>query len=384
MNTKFLLLAWIVLFGCTEDLSLDKTVVNRDLTNAQINANGIQSASDFQWTELERESDFCNLDFDPLGKPVIIPVNGELYSFERWGYIHVCKFNKTKSSWELIPFNISERLSPLLWHGRKYVFSYGAMFYTGLWDGVEVREPDWNFNPTTTEFSSVNVTTLQKIQRAPFPGTPVRHFISFAIGSKGYVMGGYDIVNKRMSDQFWEYDFIYNHWTNRGTMPGGARAGATVFVKDNLVYMMLGFDRVYWSDTNQDLVRRYKKDVFVFDAPTGFGAKVSDFPGEARAEGKGFIINNKMYVGWGFSSSDRVDAHDVADDFWEYDPSTNIWKERLNCSLAPEENSVGREAFSVGNTGYVVVSCLRFWKFKRNLTVFPDPGDGPILQPTNP
>lgn len=78
----------------------------------------------------------------------------------------------------------------------------------------------------------------------------------------------------------------------------------------------------------------------------------ADFPGAARNHPYFFSIGNKGYVGGG-----RIN------DFWEYDPASDIWTEKA----APPFNAsyislpIG---FAIGNYGYVCGdSARRFWQY---------------------
>ncbi len=69
----------------------------------------------------------------------------------------------------------------------------------------------------------------------------------------------------------------------------------------------------------------------------------SSFGGTARSYATGFSIGNKGYIGLGYDGTHK-------EDFWEYDPATDVWSQKSNFGGGPRAGAVG---FSIGNKGYV-------------------------------
>ncbi len=63
----------------------------------------------------------------------------------------------------------------------------------------------------------------------------------------------------------------------------------------------------------------------------------------AKSYGVGFAIENKLYFGTG------VNGSYATNDFWEYNPPTNIWTRKQNLPIIKSASV----AFSIGNKGYV-------------------------------
>jgi N-acetylneuraminic acid mutarotase len=81
---------------------------------------------------------------------------------------------------------------------------------------------------------------------------------------------------------------------------------------------------------------------------------ISDFPGDGfinsfDAQGTGFSINGKAYIG-GWGKRLQVNGIVPANDFWEYDPTSNAWTPR---AAFPGETRVDAIAFSIGTKGYI-------------------------------
>ena len=70
----------------------------------------------------------------------------------------------------------------------------------------------------------------------------------------------------------------------------------------------------------------------------------ANFNGGTRLGAVGFSIGSKGYVGTGF------DVVSDKNDFWEYDPLTNVWAQKANVAGGTRRNATG---FSIGNKGYV-------------------------------
>lgn len=165
-------------------------------------------------------------------------------------------------------------------------------------------------------------------QKTSFGGTGRRDAVGFSIGSKVYILTGYDGANKK---DFWEYNTITEKWTQKTSFGGTARFDAIGFSIGNKGYVGLGWDG------------SYKKDLWEYDPNNDTWTQKADFGGIARYAAVGFSIGNKGYVGTGNSGS-------LQRDFWEYDPFTNIWTQKASFGGTARHSAVG---FSIGLKGYI-------------------------------
>lgn len=86
--------------------------------------------------------------------------------------------------------------------------------------------------------------------------------------------------------------------------------------------------------------------------PTGPGgisaayswSEIASFPGKARSEVVSFVLNGEGYVGLG------EDYPNFFEDFYKYNPSTNIWTQLANF---PDSGRRGAISFVINNTAYV-------------------------------
>jgi len=79
----------------------------------------------------------------------------------------------------------------------------------------------------------------------------------------------------------------------------------------------------------------------------GTWTQKTNFGGIARQEAAGFTIGNKAYIGTGWNG-----AGSCLQDFWEWDPSTNIWTQKANFGGG---NRQGTYHFSIGTKGYIAM-----------------------------
>ena len=74
----------------------------------------------------------------------------------------------------------------------------------------------------------------------------------------------------------------------------------------------------------------------------------ADFGGAGRFYAAGFGIANKIYIGTGYTQS--YYHYGYSDDFWEYDPVTDVWTQKAHFY---GEGRCYAAAFSIGDKGYM-------------------------------
>ncbi len=77
----------------------------------------------------------------------------------------------------------------------------------------------------------------------------------------------------------------------------------------------------------------------------GLWTQKADFGGAARSGAVGFSIGNKGYMGTGVSGNTKFN------DFWEYDPETNVWTQKANATFTGRNNAT---SFTLEGKGYIV------------------------------
>jgi N-acetylneuraminic acid mutarotase len=85
-----------------------------------------------------------------------------------------------------------------------------------------------------------------------------------------------------------------------------------------------------------------KQDFWEYDPATNIWTQKADFGGGGRLYTVGFSIGSKGYIGTG--------NNNVTKDFWEYDPVTNIWTRKADFG---GDERFGAISFSIGSKGYI-------------------------------
>lgn len=161
----------------------------------------------------------------------------------------------------------------------------------------------------------------------------------FAIGTKGYVGGGYSgtqvFIGGFLKD-FWEYDVATNVWTQKADLGGGPRGGMVSFSIGTKGYMGTGATGT---------TSFFTKDFWEYNPQTNLWTRKADLPGEARCSASGFTIGSKGYILCG-----RGGVNGPLADTWEYDPVPNAWLQKATFrGVARDEAG----AFSIGTKGYL-------------------------------
>jgi hypothetical protein len=86
-----------------------------------------------------------------------------------------------------------------------------------------------------------------------------------------------------------------------------------------------------------------KNDFWEYEPATNVWTQKANFGGTVRGGAVGFSIGNKGYIGTGYDGTYK-------NDFWAYDPATNVWTQRTDFGGTVRGFAVG---FSIGNKGYI-------------------------------
>lgn len=125
-------------------------------------------------------------------------------------------------------------------------------------------------------------------------------------------------------------------WVQKASFPGGGLSYTFSFTIGNKGYVGCGRDSVY----------SLYNDFWEYDPVTNVWTQMANFGGTIRCGATGFSIGNKGYAGLGGNPSGGV----FFQDFWEYNPVNNVWIQRANFAGGNRWVAIG---FSVGGMGYV-------------------------------
>ncbi len=147
-----------------------------------------------------------------------------------------------------------------------------------------------------------------------------RNASGFSIGSKAYIGGGFVMVSSTLTyrKDFWEYDPVTDVWTQRPDIPGAAPSVNTG--RYNAVGFSVGTKGYIGGGLGPAGVR---KDFWQFDPTSNTWIQRLDIPGQPREQAFGFGIGNRGYVGGGYAN-----GQGDFKDFHEFDPASNTWTAR--------------------------------------------------------
>jgi N-acetylneuraminic acid mutarotase len=147
------------------------------------------------------------------------------------------------------------------------------------------------------------------VESSSFDGSARANSVSFVIGDKGYLVGGYD--GDDYLNDLWEYNKEGDYWVRRADFPGQPRSSAVGFAIDGKGYFGTGYD----GDNKL-------KDFWCYDPETDSWTQKADFGGSERYGAVGFAVLGKGYIGTGYDGSEQKD-------FWQYNPISNEWTQSI-------------------------------------------------------
>ena len=256
------------------------------------------------------------------------------------------------------------------------------------------------------DFWAFNVTNESWSQRATMPAAAIKRnsAAAFAIGTKGYIVGGACDANMGVNGKLqdtWEFDALTNMWTAtakaslpdpNATVGSGARYGAVGFTLNGKGYVCSGYTGTHTKDIyeyNQgsdswmqktsmpSTDKRTGATVLVYDnkayivSGSSNGSSVAEmymFDGTnwtkkrdiantssetyddayssiLRSDAVGFVIGTKGYITTGINNSYNNTT-------WEYDFATDLWSKKTSFERAERSNAV---SFTVKGRGFVAL-----------------------------
>jgi N-acetylneuraminic acid mutarotase len=175
----------------------------------------------------------------------------------------------------------------------------------------------------------VSLNTWTKIESAaPFPGVARSHPIAFVINGKAYIGLGFDGLN--YLKDFYEFNPADNSWTTLSDFDGSARYGSVAFAIGEKGYVGAGIE----SGSNL-------KDFWEYTPGTDTWTQKAAIGGSKRAHAFSFVVADKGYVGGGFDNNLNVIT------FFEYDPIQNIWTEKNNLEDENTDTDTNDKGYSI-------------------------------------
>jgi N-acetylneuraminic acid mutarotase len=155
---------------------------------------------------------------------------------------------------------------------------------------------------------------------------------SFAINGTGYVGAGLPNSNGNGND-VWQYDTLTRTWSQVSDFPGKARFYSSSFVVDNNAYVCTGnIDGDYQQDV---------KENWQYNQQTNVWTKKANFPGKARSAAVAGTVNGMGYVGTGARENKNG-----TNDWWEYNPGSDSWTQKASLPGSPKAGAASFVATS--------------------------------------
>jgi len=126
---------------------------------------------------------------------------------------------------------------------------------------------------------------------------------------------------------------LIGNWFELSDFEGTPRSGAVVFCIDDKVYVGTGYSG---SDRLNDFWK--------YEPTVDGWTRIADLPGSPRNGAVAFATDTKGYVGTGYDGRNKLK------DFWEYDPLADSW---IQIDTLLGSARYGAVAFAVNNKGYV-------------------------------
>ena len=189
-------------------------------------------------------------------------------------------------------------------------FTIGDKVYIGGgYDGSDRLQDFWSLDQATGTWTKI----------ASFPGIARNSAVAFAASGKGYVGTGYDEDDNKLKD-FWEYNPATNAWTRKADFGGSARYGAVAFSISDKGYVTTGYDG------------SYLKDLWEYNPSGDVWTQKASLAGSKRSDAVTFVYNNMAYVVSGFNNGSYLN------DFWSYNPTTNAWTEKRKITSVSDDD----------------------------------------------
>ncbi|NRA10519.1 MAG: T9SS type A sorting domain-containing protein [Crocinitomicaceae bacterium] len=162
---------------------------------------------------------------------------------------------------------------------------------------------------------------------------------TFVIGNLGYVCAGLDSLVEK---DLWNYDPVLDIWSQLADLPGVARRNPVGFAVNGKGYVGTGHSGIY-STTGVPL-----EDFYEYDPVTNIWTQIANYPG---AGGNGvYFATSFNTTNFGYVSCGKKGTANYEKDVWQYDPLTDNWDEKANFPGGDRYNLM---SFVINDTAYV-------------------------------
>lgn len=206
----------------------------------------------------------------------------------------------------------------------------------------EIKSDIWKFNLSNH--------TWQMLLESP--GGYSSLMSSFVHKEKGYLVST-GAMWQQFPMEVFSFDPMSDKWIRRSNFPGKkVNNTLTLVVKDRV--FIVGGSFAYGSNPlNSNCLWEYVPE-------TDSWFRRADFPGGRRLKMQGFVIDDRMFAGFGYENTYDDILHYVSD-LWEYIPEKDVWEARSAFTLwKPNELTV---SIGTDQAGYVGSVNEGLWRY---------------------
>jgi N-acetylneuraminic acid mutarotase len=181
-----------------------------------------------------------------------------------------------------------------------------------------------------------------------FPGQGREAGLSFVVGDKGYIFGGYGgtFPNTNYLDDLWEYDKNTGTWSQKSSL---SSLMSNVFVYSYSNSFVINQKFYFITDFS---VQNDSTWYFVcYDPLSNTWAQKSIFPGTEKIGSACFSVSGKGYVCCGSKSFNSTDSIQTTSKVYEYDPVNDSWTTK---NPFPGKSRIYSSGFSFNGQGYLL------------------------------
>jgi N-acetylneuraminic acid mutarotase len=124
--------------------------------------------------------------------------------------------------------------------------------------------------------------------------------------------------------------FSQGRWTKKAEFPTSSRNFGVGFSVNNKGYYGMG------QKQTKPFVYKAYTDLWEYDPEMNVWTQKSDFPGSGRLMMRGFTVNDKIYIGFGYviaANGPNAGGNEYQTDLYEFDPPTNKWSRKNDSFL---------------------------------------------------
>jgi hypothetical protein len=149
------------------------------------------------------------------------------------------------------------------------------------------------------------------------------------------------LIDSKLSylKDFWEYNPSFNSWTRKADFPGHERSSICSFSIAGKGYAGLGYYRA-----GHPTATYHPNDFWMYDPTTDVWSRKADFPGTQRTDPVFFSVGTKAYICLGWAGVYYLEV-------WEYDTQTDSWTRKNDFPGVWRGQAIGFELCGKGYIG---------------------------------